>query len=134
MASDSESYNQYASIHQLLQELGGHNSYVNALCFDEDGSKLYSGDSLGQICIWNAYVTDKPSSRGSLREWCLCREIDDQEIKVIIQSFSIDVISMCLEEFSACSERFISIPSLYSGCCNQLHQSASKWTSPHGTL
>jgi len=38
---------------QLLQELDQHMSYVNTLCFNQDGSLLYSGDSSGNICVWN---------------------------------------------------------------------------------
>ena len=65
-----------------MQELDLHASYVNSVCFDDDGSKMYSGDSVGQIRMWNVYVTDKPSSRGVLREWSLNRTIDEPEIKV----------------------------------------------------
>lgn len=51
---------------QLLQELDGHFSVINALCFDEDGMQLYSGDSLGNIISWNVFVTDKQSSKGNI--------------------------------------------------------------------
>ena len=67
---------------QLLQELEGHRSHVNTIAFDEEGSRLFSGDSLGAIRMWNAFVTDKPSSRGLLKDWTLNREILDGEIKV----------------------------------------------------
>ena len=66
---------------QLMQELDGHMSYVNSLCFDTDGAKLFSADSLGVLRIWNVYVTEQPSKRGFLREWTLNKEHCDEELK-----------------------------------------------------
>ena len=43
---------------QLLQELDQHMSYVNTLCFNKDGSLLYSGDSSGSVCVWNIVIED----------------------------------------------------------------------------
>jgi len=33
-------------------------SYVNTLCFNKDGSLLYSGDSSGSVCVWNIVIED----------------------------------------------------------------------------
>ena len=49
---------------QLLQEFDQHSSYVNALCFNKDGSLLYSGDSSGNICVWNVVLEDGASLSG----------------------------------------------------------------------
>ena len=49
-----------------MQELDGHSSYVNSLCFDDEGSKLFSADGVGKIRVWNVYVTDQPSKRGKI--------------------------------------------------------------------
>ena len=49
-----------------MQELDGHSSYVNSLCFDDEGSKLFSADGAGKIRVWNVYVTDQPSKRGKI--------------------------------------------------------------------
>lgn len=49
---------------QLLQELDQHTSYVNSLCFNQDGSLLYSGDSCGNICVWNVVLEDDASLSG----------------------------------------------------------------------
>ena len=49
---------------QLMQELDGHSSYVNTLCFDDEGTKLFTADGVGKIRVWNVYVTDQPSKRG----------------------------------------------------------------------
>ena len=50
---------------QLLQELDQHNSYVNTLCFNQDGSLLYSGDSSGKVCVWNVCIEDGASLSGT---------------------------------------------------------------------
>jgi len=49
---------------QLLQELDQHLSYVNTLCFNQDGSLLYSGDSSGNMCVWSVDVEDNASFSG----------------------------------------------------------------------
>jgi len=48
----------------MLQELDQHTSYVNTLCFNQDGSLLYSGDSSGNICVWNVVLEDGASVSG----------------------------------------------------------------------
>ncbi|CAH1775536.1 unnamed protein product, partial [Owenia fusiformis] len=65
---------------KLLQELEGHRGHINSLCFEEEGSKMYSGDSVGTILVWNVYVTDQPSKRGVTRDWTMYKEISDEEL------------------------------------------------------
>jgi WD40 repeat protein len=36
-----------------IGKYSGHGSHVNALCFDKDGSRLYSGDGNGIMRIWS---------------------------------------------------------------------------------
>ena len=67
---------------KLLQELEGHQSHVNSIAFDVEGTNLFSGDSLGALRMWNVFVTDKPSARGVLKDWTLNKEILDGEVKV----------------------------------------------------
>ncbi len=47
-----------------MQEMDDHVGFVNALCFDEEGSKMYSADSLGNIFVWNVSVSNEPASQG----------------------------------------------------------------------
>lgn len=42
---------------QLMQELFGHQGYVNSSCFSQDGTTLYSADSVGKIIAWNCNST-----------------------------------------------------------------------------
>ncbi|XP_064605140.1 jouberin-like [Liolophura sinensis] len=65
---------------ELLQEIEGHRGNVNSLCFNDDGSKLYTADSLGSIKIWNVYVSEEPSRRGFIRDWGLYQEIQETEL------------------------------------------------------
>lgn len=47
-----------------MQELDGHTSYVNSLCFDMEGGKLYSADGNGVINVTNVHVTEKATKKG----------------------------------------------------------------------
>ncbi|XP_068006101.1 jouberin isoform X3 [Melanerpes formicivorus] len=60
---------------QLLQELDGHKSFVNTLCFDAEGLHMFSGDSSGLIIVWDT------SARGSSPHWKINKEIAENDIK-----------------------------------------------------
>ncbi|XP_052095753.1 jouberin-like isoform X1 [Mytilus californianus] len=70
----------------LKQEIESHKGYVNSVCFDSDGQKMYSADSIGSISIWNVFVTEQPHHRdqnksGFMRDWTLFHTISDPELK-----------------------------------------------------
>ncbi|KAL3869318.1 hypothetical protein ACJMK2_042012, partial [Sinanodonta woodiana] len=65
----------------LRQEIEDHQGHVESICFDDDGTKMYSADSVGCIMIWNSYVTEEPSRRGVIRDWTLYKKIEDPELK-----------------------------------------------------
>lgn len=67
---------------QLVQEIDGHESMVNSLCFAKDGHQLFSADAAGTIRVWNVHVTDQPSKKGVLSDWTLNKEVKDPELKV----------------------------------------------------
>lgn len=67
---------------QLLQEMYGHNGFVNTTCFSADGSILYSADSNGKILIWNCNSTS--GSKEKFKEWTIKHEIEIDELKVNI--------------------------------------------------
>ncbi|OWF48871.1 jouberin-like isoform X4 [Mizuhopecten yessoensis] len=70
------------SVHgQLKQEIENHRGHVNSLCFDDDGQKMYTADSVGIVLIWNVYVTEKVSQKGFLRDWIKYQELTDPEMK-----------------------------------------------------
>lgn len=66
---------------KLIQELEGHTSHVNSLCFAGAGHKLYSADGSGKILVWNAYFTEQPSKKGVARDWTLYSEIEVADLK-----------------------------------------------------
>ncbi|KAG7465735.1 hypothetical protein MATL_G00156670 [Megalops atlanticus] len=65
---------------QLLQELEGHRSFINALCFDEDGLRMFSGDNVGLIFVWNVAV-DPRSPKHPTQLWCIDKEIEEADLK-----------------------------------------------------
>ncbi|NWI49610.1 AHI1 protein, partial [Calyptomena viridis] len=64
---------------QLLQELDGHKSFVNTLCFDAEGHHMFSGDSAGLIIVWDAPV--KGNSQHLFQHWRINKEIKENDIK-----------------------------------------------------
>ncbi|NXM69290.1 AHI1 protein, partial [Serilophus lunatus] len=64
---------------QLLQELDGHKSFVNTLCFDAEGHHMFSGDSAGLIIVWDTPV--KGSSQHLFQHWRINKEIKENDIK-----------------------------------------------------
>ncbi|NXH42286.1 AHI1 protein, partial [Dicaeum eximium] len=64
---------------QLLQELDGHKSFINTLCFDAEGHHMFSGDSSGLIIVWDTPV--KGSSPHLFQHWNINKEIKENDIK-----------------------------------------------------
>ncbi|NWH30654.1 AHI1 protein, partial [Chloropsis hardwickii] len=64
---------------QLLQELDGHKSFINTLCFDAEGQHMFSGDSSGVIIVWDTPV--KGSSAHLFQHWKVNKEIKENDIK-----------------------------------------------------
>ncbi|KFR07371.1 Jouberin, partial [Opisthocomus hoazin] len=64
---------------QLLQELDGHKSFINTLCFDGEGLHMFSGDSSGLIIVWDTSV--KGSSQHLFQHWRVNKEIKQNDIQ-----------------------------------------------------
>ncbi|MBN3310867.1 AHI1 protein, partial [Amia calva] len=58
---------------QLLQEFEGHKSFINTLCFDVEGLRMFSGDSSGLIIMWNVVAG---SDQHPTQQWCIEKEIE----------------------------------------------------------
>ncbi|XP_062592731.1 jouberin-like isoform X1 [Saccostrea cucullata] len=65
----------------LKQEIEDHRGLVNTLIFEEDGGKMYSGDSAGNVLIFNVFVGEQEPRLGWERDWTIFRKIDDPELK-----------------------------------------------------
>ncbi|XP_072187793.1 jouberin [Excalfactoria chinensis] len=64
---------------QLLQELDGHKSFINTLCFDTEGLHMFSGDSSGLIIVWDTSV--KGSSQCLFQHWRINKEIKENDLR-----------------------------------------------------
>ncbi|XP_034531432.1 jouberin isoform X2 [Notolabrus celidotus] len=66
---------------QLLQEFEGHSSFINTVCFDSEGSRMFSADNTGMIIVWKTLVND--SKRPPCNHWSIERKIDESDLKGI---------------------------------------------------
>ncbi|XP_042598944.1 jouberin-like isoform X2 [Cyprinus carpio] len=67
---------------QLLQEFDGHKTFINTLCFDPEGSKMFSADNSGLIIVWGTKVMPG-SLRGLTSQWSIEREIKEADLNGI---------------------------------------------------
>lgn len=65
---------------QLLQEFEGHNSFINTVCFDSEGRRMFSADNAGSIIVWQSWVNDS-SHRQPCQRWCIERKIDETDLR-----------------------------------------------------
>nr|XP_022332539.1 jouberin-like isoform X2 [Crassostrea virginica] len=65
----------------LKQEIEDHRGHVNTLIFEEDGGKMYSGDSAGNVLIFNVFVGEQEPKLGWERDWTIYQRIFDPELK-----------------------------------------------------
>ncbi|KAJ7990818.1 hypothetical protein DPEC_G00290860 [Dallia pectoralis] len=63
----------------LLQELDGHKSFVNTLCFDFEGNRMFSADNVGVIIVWKTSIEDSSRQRPRC-EWKSEKEITESEL------------------------------------------------------
>ncbi|XP_053489336.1 jouberin isoform X2 [Ictalurus furcatus] len=67
---------------QLLQEFEGHKTFINALCFDSEGSRMFSADNAGLIIAWSTKV-EGGSWHGAARLWKIEKEIKESDLNGI---------------------------------------------------
>ncbi|XP_005361015.1 jouberin isoform X1 [Microtus ochrogaster] len=70
----------------LVRQLDVHRSFVNSVCFDDEGHHMYSGDCIGVIVVWDTYVkvTDL---QHSVRHWAINKEIKETEFRGVPISY-----------------------------------------------
>ncbi|XP_060790422.1 jouberin isoform X1 [Neoarius graeffei] len=71
---------------QLLQEFEGHKTFINALCFDSEGNRMFSADNAGIIIAWSTKV-EGGSWHGAVRLWKIEKEIKESDLNGISISF-----------------------------------------------
>uniref|UniRef100_A0A3Q3EKN5 Abelson helper integration site 1 n=1 Tax=Labrus bergylta TaxID=56723 RepID=A0A3Q3EKN5_9LABR len=67
---------------QLLQEFEGHNSFINTVCFDSEGRRMFSADNTGKIIVWKTSVNDS-KQRQPCNRWSVEKKIDESDLKGI---------------------------------------------------
>lgn len=67
---------------QLLQEFEGHQSFINTVCFDSEGRRMFSADNTGHIIVWKTSVNDS-KQRHPCRRWCIEKNIDESDLRGI---------------------------------------------------
>nr|XP_019962579.1 PREDICTED: jouberin isoform X2 [Paralichthys olivaceus] len=66
---------------QLLQEFEGHGSFINTICFDSGGMRMFSADNTGVIIVWKTAVND--SRHQPCHRWCIEKKIDESDLRGI---------------------------------------------------
>lgn len=56
---------------------------MNTLCFNADGTRLYSGDGAGVIKIWSSESVDKDDDQRELRYECI-KTVDSLKVLLVI--------------------------------------------------
>ncbi|KAM9842057.1 jouberin-like [Aulostomus maculatus] len=64
---------------QLLQEFEGHSSFINTVCFDSEGKRMFSADNMGQIIVWKTSVNDRKPQQPCHR-WCIQEKIAERDL------------------------------------------------------
>ncbi|XP_072313591.1 jouberin isoform X2 [Eucyclogobius newberryi] len=67
---------------QLLQEFEGHSSFINTICFDSEGGRMFSADNAGTIIVWQSWVNDS-SHRQPCQNWCIERKLDEADLRAV---------------------------------------------------
>ncbi|XP_051251381.1 jouberin isoform X1 [Dicentrarchus labrax] len=67
---------------QLLQEFEGHSSFINTVCFDSEGRRMFSADNTGLIIVWKTSVNDSKQHQ-PCRRWCIEKKIDESDLRGI---------------------------------------------------
>lgn len=65
---------------QLLQEFVGHSSFINTICFDSEGRRMFSADNAGSIIVWKSWVNDG-SIRQPCQHWCIERIFEEADLR-----------------------------------------------------
>ncbi|XP_029982710.1 jouberin [Sphaeramia orbicularis] len=64
---------------QLLHEFEGHSSFINTVCFDSEGRRMFSADNTGLIIVWKTWVTDSTHHQ-PCHHWCIEKKIDEIDL------------------------------------------------------
>ncbi|RNA40529.1 jouberin isoform X2 [Brachionus plicatilis] len=118
---------------ELLQELYGHEGYINTTCFSNKADTFYSADSLGKIKVWNCY---SESNKGWIfKEDILVAELKNEVINLIqlLPNQFRMLVQMKDNQLNVIDVRIKSIVQHFKGMFN-LNQNLRSCISPCGTF
>ncbi|XP_037551163.1 jouberin [Nematolebias whitei] len=64
----------------LLQEFEGHGSFINTVCFDFEGCRMFSADNTGVIVVWKTSVNDSRHQQNPCHHWCIEKKISESDL------------------------------------------------------
>lgn len=82
---------------KLLREIEGHDGFINSVCFDEEGAKMFSADSNGIVIIWNSFIHTQIDTKrkrrgtgGYVYDWTMLKNVAIDELQGnVINSLSL---------------------------------------------
>lgn len=73
---------------KLLREINEHTGFINSICFDEEGAKMFSADSIGVIILWNSIIRPQVDTKrkrkgtgGYVYDWAKLKKIATDELQ-----------------------------------------------------
>ncbi|XP_024121319.1 jouberin isoform X2 [Oryzias melastigma] len=81
---------------ELLQEFDGHSSFINSICFDSAGSRMFSADNGGLIMVWKTAMSEDRQQQ-SCSHWCTEKKLEEAELRgVPINTLQLHPNGRCL--------------------------------------
>ncbi|XP_061700465.1 jouberin isoform X2 [Syngnathoides biaculeatus] len=63
----------------LLREFESHGSFINSICFDAEGHRMFSADNAGSVVMWNTSVAD--GEQEPWHHWCVEKVHTEADLK-----------------------------------------------------
>ncbi|MEQ2220418.1 hypothetical protein ILYODFUR_005264 [Ilyodon furcidens] len=68
---------------QMLQEFEAHSSFINTLCFDSEGRRMFSADNTGIIIVWKTSVNSSKQRQHPCHHWSIEMKMDESDLSGI---------------------------------------------------
>ncbi|XP_014324318.2 jouberin isoform X1 [Xiphophorus maculatus] len=68
---------------QMLQEFETHKSFINSVCFDFEGRRMFSADNTGIINVWKTSVNGSKQRQHPCQQWSIEMKIDESDLRGI---------------------------------------------------
>ncbi|XP_021176678.2 jouberin isoform X2 [Fundulus heteroclitus] len=65
---------------QMLQEFEAHSSFINTVCFDAEGRRMFSADNTGIIIVWKTSVNPSKQRQHPCHHWSIEMKIDESDL------------------------------------------------------